>query len=108
MTPSGLKPNRRNLDAIQQIQVPTTLRQLRQFLGLKSHYRHFIVSYAKLAYPLYALTRKGEHFLWTADCEVAFETLKSKLLTAPVLAYPDFDRSFMLETDANKQGAILS
>ena len=68
------------------------------------------MNYAKIAYPLYALTRKGAHFLWTASCEVAFETLKSKLLMAPVLAYPDFDRSFTLETDASKQGlgAILS
>ena len=110
VTPAGLKPNNRNLEAVQRFPVPTSLRQLRQFLGLTSHYRRFIMNYAKLAYPLYALTRKGARFNWTADCEVAFETLKSKLITAPVMAYPDFERSFTLETDASKQGlgAILS
>ena len=59
---------------------------------------------------MYDLTRQGTPFNWTASCEQAFDTLKSKLLTAPILAYPDFTRDFVLETDASKQGlgAILS
>ena len=61
------------------------------------------MNYAQIAYPLYALTKKGAIFLWTAGCEVAFESLRSKLLTAPVLAYPNFDNDFTLETDASKQ-----
>ena len=54
--------------------------------------------------------RKGALFQWTANCEVAFETLKTRLVTAPLLCYPDFDKDFVLETDASKQGlgAILS
>ena len=60
--------------------------------------------------PLHALTRKGTLLQWTANCEVAFETLKTRLVTAPLLCYPDFDKDFVLETDASKQGlgAILS
>ena len=79
-------------------------------MGLTSHYRRFIHNYAKLAHPLYALTRKGPQYQWTAECEVAFEALKSKLLTPPILAYPDFSRDFIIETDASKHGlgAILS
>ena len=59
---------------------------------------------------MYNLTRQGTPFNWTASCEQAFDILKSKLLTAPILAYPDFTRDFVLETDASKQGlgAILS
>jgi len=86
------------------------MKQLRQFLGLTSHYCHFIMGYAKVAHPLYLLTKTGAVFQWIADCEAAFENLRSKLLTATVLAYPDFDRDFMLETNVSKQGleAILS
>ena len=110
VTPAGLKPNNQNLDAVKHFPVPTNLRQLRQFLGLTSHYRRFIMNYSRIAYLLYALTKKGACFLWTADCEAAFESLRSKLLTTPVLAYPNFDKDFILETDASKQGlgAILS
>ena len=66
--------------------------------------------YAKTTQPLYNLTKHGTPFVWTADCEQAFDILKSKLLMAPILAYPDFTKDFVLETDASKQGleAILS
>ena len=110
VTPSGLKPNDRNLDAVKHFPTPTTIKQLRQFLGLTSHYRRFVMNYAKIAHPLYALTKKGAIFHWTANCEVAFESLRSWLLAAPVLVYPNFSKDFTLETDASKigLGAILS
>ena len=79
---------------------PTPIK-LRQFLVLISHYRRFIKDYTKIAHPLYALTRKGAIFKWTADCEVAFECLRSKLLTTPVLAYPNLSKDFTLETDVS-------
>lgn len=60
--------------------------------------------HAQIAHPLHALTRKGALFRWTAECETAFDTLRAKLLTAPVLGYPDFNRDFTLETDASKVG----
>jgi len=89
---------------------PDNLKQLQQFLGLTSYYRRFVPGYAKIAFPLHALTRKKAQFLWSADCEAAFEVLKQKLVTSPLLAYPDFDKDFTLETDASKLGlgAILS
>ena len=110
VTPCGLKPNNRNLDAIKNFPPPATLKQLQQFLGLTSYYRRFVPSYAKIAHPLHALTRKGALFQWSAECEIAFDTLRAKLLTVPVLAYPDFNKDFTLETDASKfgLGAILS
>ena len=110
ITPCGLRPNNHNIDAVKDFPVPMNLKQLRQFLGLTSHYRRFVPNYAKIAFPLHALTRKGALFQWTANCEVAFETLKTRLVTAPLFCYPDFDKDFVLETDASKQGlgAILS
>ena len=56
------------------------------------------------AFPLHALTRKGALFQWTANCKVALKTLKTRLVTTPSLCYPDFDKDFVLETDASKQG----
>ena len=65
--------------------------------------------YATLAFPLHALTRKNTQFLWSAECETAFEVLRQKLVTSPLLAYPDFDKDFTLEIEARKLdlGAIL-
>ena len=86
--------------------------QVRQFFGLASYYRRFIPGFAKVASPLHALTRKGVAFAWSPECEAAFNQLKSLLITAPVLAYPQFgpDKSFILETDASGcgLGAVLS
>ena len=67
-------------------------------------------SFAKLAHPLHALTRKGAVFDWDSNCQKAFDNFKQKLTEAPVLAYPQFDRNFVLETDASGigLGAVLS
>ena len=110
VTPSGFKPNIRNIEAVINFPVPTTLKELRQFLGLTSHYRRFVKGYSSLAQPLYALTRKDAPCQWTAECESAFNYLKSCLITARVLVYPDFERDFVLEMDASilGLGAILS
>jgi len=80
--PAEVKPNYQNLNAVKSSPTSVNLTHLRQFLGLTPHYRHFIKDYAKIAHPLYALTKKGAIFKWTADCEVAFECLQSKLLAA--------------------------
>ena len=90
--------------------VPTSVMQVRQFIGLTSYYRRFIESFAKIAAPLHNLTRKDVEFEWTKDCQTALETLKGKLVAAPVLAYPNFDIDFTLETDVSYQGlgAVLS
>ena len=106
VTPQGLKPNTRNLDAVREFPVPTSLKQLHQFLGLTSHYRRFVPNYAGITQPLYGLTRQGAPFNWTAICEQAFDELKTRLLTSPVLPYPNFSKDFVLETDASKQGRM--
>jgi len=63
-----------------------------------------VSGYDKIAFPLHALTRKKAQFLWSTDCQAAFEVLKQKLVISPLLAYPGFDKDFTLETDASKLG----
>ncbi len=90
--------------------VPRNVREVRSFLGLCSYYRKFVKDFALVARPINALVKKYVTFLWTEECQTAFESLKDALTTAPVLAYPDVDKMFILATDASKEsvGAVLS
>ena len=91
---------------------PTTVTEVRCFLGLASYYRRFVAGFATLAAPLHALTKKNVAFEWTDATEDSFVQLRSALTTAPVLAYPRFGPgyTFILETDASTVGlgAVLS
>ena len=100
---SGIKPDpskRKKLTA------PKDVTGLRQFIGLASYYRRFIPSFASIAVPLRALTKKGATFVWSVECQSAFTRLKELLITAPVI----LGLVLMLETDASGigLGAVLS
>ena len=90
--------------------MPTSLRDVRAFIGMASYYRRFIKKFAQIAQPLHCLTRKGAIFSWTEQCQGAFEQLKMRLATSPVLCYPTVGKAFTLETDVSKAGlgAVLS
>lgn len=77
---------------------------------MTSYYRRFIDSFARIAHPLHAFTKKGASYEWTEICQEAFDGLKKKLCEAPILAYPSFTKEFVLETDASILGigAVLS
>ena len=96
--------------AIRDFPQPTNLKSLKSFLGFVSYYRHFIPNFSSVTGPLHLLTRKDASFLWTSSCQEAFELLKRLLTKTPVLAYPDFEQSFILETDASGTGlgAVLA
>jgi predicted aspartyl protease/transposase InsO family protein len=89
---------------------PTNLTELRAFLGTCSYYRRFIVGFADLAAPLHVLQRKHVPFEWTSKQEEAFNRLKEKLISAPVLGMPMDDGLFYLDSDASEfaLGAVLS
>ena len=110
ITPLGLKLNPERVAAVQDFPVPQNVKQVRQFVGLASYYRRFIPAFAKIAQPLHDLTRKAAVFEWTPQCQAAFDTLRLKLVEALLLAYPDFEKDFVLETDARVKGlgAVLS
>ena len=106
----GISTDPAKLSAISQFPTPTTVKTLRSFLGLASYYRKFVPRFAKIAQPLHALTKKDTLFEWTQQCQSAYDELKELLMSSPVLAYPDFSRAFILETDASAAGlgAVLA
>ena len=89
---------------------PTSVQEVQQFLGLASYYRRFIKNFATIAKPLHKLSEKEWQFSWSIECANAFAELKNRLLTPPVLAFPDYHKQFILDTDASQDGigAILS
>lgn len=107
---SGIKPDPAKIEAVSNIVRPSTVKDIRSFVGLAGYYRKFIPGFSTVAAPLLKLTQKAAQFLWTSECEISFQTLKQLLCSAPILAYPKFDRNFILQTDASDYGvgAVLS
>ena len=106
----GLRPDPRLLESIREIQPPTSVPQVRPFLGLVGYYRLFIKGFYKIAAPLNKLLEKNKPFVWTEECTKAYQELKDLLLKELVVAYPDFSDPFRLYTDASNigLGAILA
>lgn len=91
-------------EAIVNLPVPTTHRELKCFLGMAGYYRAFCHDFAQVVAPPTDLTSPKVLFQWTAECQAAFEKAKALLASAPVLRAPDFSRSFTLYTDARNVG----
>ncbi|XP_026743752.1 uncharacterized protein LOC113505319 [Trichoplusia ni] len=110
ITENGLKPDPNKVKSVQEFPVPKCPKDIKSFLGLISYYRRFIPEFSKLSKPLSSLLKKNVSFVWTNEQQLAFETLKDKLTSAPVLIYPDFTKSFNLTCDASNYAisAILS
>ena len=85
------------------------VKDVRSFLGLAGYYRRFIKYLSKISGPLVNLPKTDTPFQWTKDCEDAFKTLKQKLITPPILAYPNYNEPYILQTDASGEslGMIL-
>jgi hypothetical protein len=83
--------------------LPQNLKQLRGFLGLAGYYRRFVARFAAISAPLNAMLRKNS-FVWTPDAQQAFHRLKEALMNTHVLALPDFNKPFIIQTDASGVG----
>ncbi|GKC55706.1 putative mitochondrial protein [Tanacetum coccineum] len=99
----GVSTDLSKIEAMQKWPIPSTLKQLRGFLGLTGYYRMFIKDYASISQPLVALTKK-DTFKWNPSAELAYHKLKEAMVQAPMLALPNFDQEFVVETDASGKG----
>ncbi|WVZ64064.1 hypothetical protein U9M48_013634 [Paspalum notatum var. saurae] len=83
---------------------PETVTEIRSFLVLAGYYRRFIKDFSKTAKPMTSLTKKNARYVWSPNCEEAFQTLKMLLTSAPVLAQPDVTKPFDVYCDASGNG----
>nr|KYP46434.1 Retrovirus-related Pol polyprotein from transposon 297 family [Cajanus cajan] len=106
---NGVHVDPMKIKAIQEWPIPTNVSEVRSFHGLERFYRRFVPNFSTLASPLNELVKKDVTFLWQEKHNLAFQELKQKLTQAPVLALPDFNKTFQLECDASGIGigAIL-
>lgn len=122
---AGIETDDVKIKAVKEFPKPISEKTLRQFLGLASYYRRFVKNFASIAGPLHSLlggagkrhaklkvAKDNRSFAerWDESCDHAFLTLKDKLMSSPILSFPDFRVPFCLEIDASIQGfgAILS
>ena len=89
---------------------PLSVREVQSFLGFANFYRKFIKDYSRIVLPLTQLTLRGRTFRWSLEADRAFDELKKRFTTAPVLAHPDVTKQFFVEADASDfaVGGVLS
>ncbi|CAC5416394.1 unnamed protein product [Mytilus coruscus] len=111
MLDARVKTDPAKVVSVKNMKRPETVTQVRSFLGLASYYRKYVKDFSKIAKPLFGLTKKNQKFAWNKDAEAAFLGLKSRLISAPILGFPQADGSeFILDTDASAYaiGTVLS
>ncbi|KAM0018968.1 putative nucleotidyltransferase, Ribonuclease H [Helianthus debilis subsp. tardiflorus] len=100
----GIHVDPSKVDSIKNWPAPRTPKEIRQFLGLAGYYRRFIKDFSKIAQPLTLLTQKGVVYHWGNAQELAFQHLKDRLCSAPILSLPEGTDDFVVYCDASIQG----
>ncbi|GJR96735.1 putative reverse transcriptase domain-containing protein [Tanacetum coccineum] len=100
----GIHVDPAKIESIKDWESPKTPTEIRQFLGLAGYYRRFIEGFSKIAKPMTKLTQKSVKFNWGEKEETAFQTLKQKLCSAPILALPEGSENFVVYCDASHKG----
>lgn len=101
---NSIAPVKDNLISIKNFPIPTNQKNVRQFLGKINFYNEYVPKISLILEPLHNLLRKGQEFIWTVECQKAFEYMKNFLCTQPVLAIFDPDQPIHIYTDASLQG----
>jgi len=100
----GIHTSPKKLEAIQAIQAPKDVSELRQFLGLVNFYGKFVKNFADICAPLYKLTQNDVQWQWSKQCRNAFEMVKSALCESPILVHFQLDRPIGISCDASSTG----
>jgi ribonuclease HI len=104
ITGRGIAVDPRKVRDVLNWEPPTTMSEIRSFLGLAGYYRRFIEGFSKILKPLTSLLKKEKKSIWSEACQNSFDELRKRLTTAPVLVMPDIHKSFDIYCDASKQG----
>ncbi|GFU35199.1 retrovirus-related Pol polyprotein from transposon 17.6 [Trichonephila clavipes] len=106
----GVRTDPDKISDVKDWNCPTDVHQLRSFLGLCTYYRKFVKNFSTIATPFRKLTETKQKCIWMIDCNNAFNKLKDALTSAPILAYPEIGKQFILDTDASHEsiGNVLS
>jgi len=97
----GVKMEKEKVQRVIEWPVPRSIKDVRKFLGLANYYRRFVKDFAKIAKPLHETMRKGKKWEWGEKQKKAFEELKRRFMTEPVLVTPDLDKEMRVEADAS-------
>ena len=110
ISPEGISMSERKVESIRDWKRPKSVKNIQEFLGFANFYRRFIEGFSKIAHPLTTQTKKGLTFEWTDKCQEAFETLKQRFISAPILKHFKSELPTEVETDASDfaLGAIMS
>jgi hypothetical protein len=100
MSPEGITTDPKNLKSVREWPTPMNKHEI-SFLGLCMYYRRFISGFTNSAEPLTKLTEQKQSFQWPPEVEAAFQTLEGALCAAPILAYPQPEERFIIDTDAS-------
>lgn len=100
----GVATDPTKVDIVKNWPTPIFVKEVRSFLGLAGYYRKYVQGFGAISKPLTSLLRKGVVFVWTSEQEYSFQALKAALISAPVLALPDLQKPFLIETDASDKG----
>ena len=88
----GIQPGPEKIKVMRAMLPPENFREVQGFLGMCSYYRCFILNLSEIAIPLIKLTKKFAKLVWSEECQVAYEFLKTSLTTVPILGYPDVNK----------------
>lgn len=111
ITPEGIKPNPDKIETIKKYPLPKTQKEIKAFLGLIGYYRRFIKDFARITQPFTKCLKKNSKIdITNTEYLESFNLCKQILINAPILQYPDFQKTFILTTDASNVaiGGILS
>lgn len=97
-------PDPDKLKSLEGYKVPNNVKEVQRFLGFAGYYRQFIQNFSLTTKPLTNLLKKGQKFVWSSDCQAAFDSLRVSLIGAQSLKLPDLNKSFIIQTDASDYG----